>query len=266
MRNLVARGVMLIMMVAIGWSANPVSADTVTFHFTGTVTNINPPYIDAIGGSEVVGVGDQIAGSFTYDLDTPGTPGGTGPEGVVIRTDYFSPVPPGNMTYSVGGLTVTTEPGSEHFVTIVGNGLPSDFNHGESDVDTFIIVGNSSTPTALWSIFRLEDTSQSVYSATTLPTSFNLQDFDLRRFEVYKRDGIFGSLIFEASIDTIFASIADVGGSVTGVSPRRVICLNITTRQTVIIQNGAKSWNCEAAGLVVNPGDKILQKVLGRAD
>jgi hypothetical protein len=57
-----------------------------------------------------------------------------------------------------------------------------------------------------------------------------------------------------------------VGGSVTGVTPRRVICINVTRKQTVQIQDGATSWNCEAAGLVVNPGDKVIQSVFGRGD
>jgi hypothetical protein len=58
-----------------------------------------------------------------------------------------------------------------------------------------------------------------------------------------------------------------VGGSVTGVSPRRVICLNRTTGQRVTIPlGGATSWDCGAAGLVVNPGDTIRQTVVGTAN
>lgn len=34
----------------------------------------------------------------------------------------------------------------------------------------------------------------------------------------------------------------------------------------VQIQDGTTSWNCDAAWLVVNPGDRILRTVLGRAD
>lgn len=34
----------------------------------------------------------------------------------------------------------------------------------------------------------------------------------------------------------------------------------------VQIQDGTTSWNCDAAGLVVNLMDRILQTVLGRAD
>jgi hypothetical protein len=59
----------------------------------------------------------------------------------------------------------------------------------------------------------------------------------------------------------------NVSGSVTGVSPRRVICQNITTGQRVTIPlRGAMSWDCEAAGLVVNTGDTIIQRVVGTAN
>jgi hypothetical protein len=57
-----------------------------------------------------------------------------------------------------------------------------------------------------------------------------------------------------------------VGGSVSAIRPRKVDCLNLTTRQRVSIELGVvTSWDCEAAGLIVNPGDKILQTVIGRA-
>ena len=59
MRNLVARVVLLIAMVAVGLSAHQVWAGTTTFHFTGTVTNVNPAFIDAIGGTEVFDVDDK---------------------------------------------------------------------------------------------------------------------------------------------------------------------------------------------------------------
>lgn len=57
-----------------------------------------------------------------------------------------------------------------------------------------------------------------------------------------------------------------VGGAVNGGNPSRVICKNITTGQTVMIQDHAASWNCEAAGLLVNPGDRIRQTIIGTAD
>lgn len=63
-----------------------------------------------------------------------------------------------------------------------------------------------------------------------------------------------------------------VGGAVTGMSPTtgKVICRNLTTKKTVkiIIPAGVRSWDCELAGLAVNPGDKIKQMitVTGPAD
>ena len=53
---------------------------------------------------------------------------------------------------------------------------------------------------------------------------------------------------------------------VTGVSLRKVICQNVTARQRVVIRDGATSWDCEAAGLGVTPGDTIRQTVTGTAD
>jgi hypothetical protein len=61
-------------------------------------------------------------------------------------------------------------------------------------------------------------------------------------------------------------TIPDVGGSVTGISPQRVVCTNLTTGQQVRIEDGARSWNCEGAGLDVNPGDQIRQTAIGRAN
>jgi len=66
--------------------------------------------------------------------------------------------------------------------------------------------------------------------------------------------------------------VVDVGGSVTGLSPSTgmVICLNLTTKKTVkiAIPNGVRLWDCEQAGLVVNPGDiiRMTVSVTGPAD
>ena len=58
----------------------------------------------------------------------------------------------------------------------------------------------------------------------------------------------------------------DVGGTVTGVNPSQVVCRNLTTMQTLIIQDGSRTWDCSAAGLVVHTGDSIEQTVSGLAD
>ena len=57
-----------------------------------------------------------------------------------------------------------------------------------------------------------------------------------------------------------------VGGCVTRTSVSKVICKNKTTGQKVVIKDGATCWDCEAAGLVVNPGDKVLIKVKGTVE
>lgn len=48
-----------------------------------------------------------------------------------------------------------------------------------------------------------------------------------------------------------------VGGSVAGVSLTKVVRWDQTTRKKVTIKTGARSWNCEEAGLIVAPGDKV---------
>lgn len=68
------------------------------------------------------------------------------------------------------------------------------------------------------------------------------------------------------SVEPANSDRSTVGGSATGTRAIRVTCLNMTTGQTVIIQGEAASWDCEAAGLVVNTGDSIQQTVTGIAN
>lgn len=76
----------------------------------------------------------------------------------------------------------------------------------------------------------------------------------------------FGGIIDEVRISDIalspseFLNAPPVGGSLTGVSPEKgtVICRNLTTRKRVKVPlDTVTIWNCEDAGLIVNPGDKI---------
>jgi len=58
-----------------------------------------------------------------------------------------------------------------------------------------------------------------------------------------------------------------VGGNVTGMSPAFVVCNNRTTGQTVAtLLGGDKTWDCEAEGLVVTPGDSVQMFIRGSAD
>jgi len=58
-----------------------------------------------------------------------------------------------------------------------------------------------------------------------------------------------------------------VGGNVTGMSPAFVVCNNRTTGQTVAtLLGGDKTWDCEAEGLVVVPGDSVQVFIRGSVD
>jgi hypothetical protein len=55
----------------------------------------------------------------------------------------------------------------------------------------------------------------------------------------------------------------NLGGSVTGIAVEKVVCQNRTTGAKVSNKTGAGSWNCEALGLVVSPGDKVQTSARG---
>ncbi len=59
-----------------------------------------------------------------------------------------------------------------------------------------------------------------------------------------------------------------IGGSVTGLDLGIAVCRNLTTGQTVevALQPGAVSWDCEAAGLSVDPGQVVLTVSAGLAE
>jgi hypothetical protein len=115
----------------------------------------------------------------------------------------------------------------------------------------------------LANVFRTTPASPPILAPTLITfdlTPFAGQTIRLRFAEVDNQN------FFPAAVDDVRIGPSPVGGSVTGVSPRKVVCLNVTTGQFVIIRDRAKAWDCAAAGLVVNPGDIILQTVKGKAD
>ena len=59
-------------------------------------------------------------------------------------------------------------------------------------------------------------------------------------------------------------TVSDIGGTATGTQPTLVVCRNLTTGESVVIRDGATTWDC--AGLVANPGDDISMSVLGTAE
>jgi hypothetical protein len=63
-------------------------------------------------------------------------------------------------------------------------------------------------------------------------------------------------------------SATDIGGAVAGMTPTSGSCANLTTGQAVPFQHlvGATAASCEAAGLVVHPGDQVQMRVQGVAE
>ena len=59
-----------------------------------------------------------------------------------------------------------------------------------------------------------------------------------------------------------------VGGSVTGMTPMGAICDNLTVPQSVIVPvpPGDTTWDCEAGGLSVSPGDLVRVIGIGTAN
>jgi hypothetical protein len=57
-----------------------------------------------------------------------------------------------------------------------------------------------------------------------------------------------------------------IGGTVTGVNPRTVICWNMSTWQIIRVATTDTAWNCQSLGLRANPGDSIFTGTVGTAD
>ncbi|MCX7092977.1 MAG: hypothetical protein NTY50_05955 [Methylobacter sp.] len=60
-------------------------------------------------------------------------------------------------------------------------------------------------------------------------------------------------------------SVKNPPSTSTSIKIQQVTCKNLTTGEKKIIKNSSSSWNCEAAGLQVQPGDKIERILLGTA-
>jgi hypothetical protein len=50
---------------------------------------------------------------------------------------------------------------------------------------------------------------------------------------------------------------------VTGVTPRTVVCQNVTTGQEVTLSAPVSPWDCEAAGVVITSGNQVALRVRG---
>jgi N-acetylneuraminic acid mutarotase len=81
---------------------------------------------------------------------------------------------------------------------------------------------------------------------------------------VYVAGGYDGTNFFKSVYYSRLAT--KVRGSVSGLQISTESCVNNTTTQTVNVANPGPAWNCEEAGLVVNPNDSIRMTVTGGAD
>jgi hypothetical protein len=75
-----------------------------------------------------------------------------------------------------------------------------------------------------------------------------------------------GDSVQTVATGTVDGTDAHVGGAVTGIATTKVTCENVTTRQRVQSSTNATSWDCEAMGLEVAPGDTVSTGVQGTAD
>lgn len=73
-------------------------------------------------------------------------------------------------------------------------------------------------------------------------------------------------LLLDRVILAAYTPVQGTGGKVSNTGLSKVVCNNITTGQSVVIEpmNGAATWDCEQAGLVVSSGDKVEEILTGR--
>ncbi len=169
----------LILMAVATFGMSSTWAHTITYRFTGSVTNIDVTEGDPPLGIPHPAIGTPFEGTFTYDLNASGTPFSTGEGGVVNGMEYSSPVPPGRMRIRLAGANIESTGGSS---VLVADGISG--NLIESNVD--FIVFAAGVQAALSLVVRLEDTTQSTFDSTALPAWVALPRFDLRNFEIFQ--------------------------------------------------------------------------------
>lgn len=123
-------------------------------------------------------------------------------------------------------------------------------------------------------------------TAYTVHTSGQIDVFDAHTFMAQTPISAIGEadeLIADQSGGYLFAAFSNVlrvydvgggpvdmgiGGSLERMEAVKIKCINQTTGQNVVIkpEAGAITWDCAAAGLEVNPGDKIKLLINGFAD
>jgi hypothetical protein len=210
------------------------------------VSNVGAQSISLVPTSAVDNVNNGDTVSFNVVMDFSGYPNGTLGGGFDINFD--------SSALQFGGLTrnVVGDPAFGRDPDIF-DGLLESWAHGDfNGLPAFAVLGN------VW--FQVLPTMGASTAVSTSATN-----------------GVAGPWIdgtdFVTLIPVVYNEILvtraeTVGGSATGVTIKTVTCNNKSTKQKIgiDIDGTATTWDCEAAGLIVNPGDKIDMKVKGTAN
>jgi hypothetical protein len=173
---------------------------------------------------------------------------------------------------TLGGHLVTINDGAENdwvfdtFVPLLPPDVGATLWLGLNDAaqeGTFVWASGEPVTFTNWGINQ-PDNARGVEDYAHMWTPFNLPQLptDWRKWNDAANDGFNVGTPY----GVVEVEVTPVGGAVTGVSPRRVVCENLTTGKRVVIRDGARTWNCEQEGLVVNTGDRIQIEVRGTAD
>jgi hypothetical protein len=200
-------------------------------------------------------IGEHFVGQYVFESTTPGDPNAT----------QFGGIPPGRTPYP-GALLSFTATSRGLTLTSSGaiqNGILVDDNVANND-SYFVILNSSDSELYL----DLRSSNLNLFTSQALPTVLpTVANFDVSAFFRIRTMGETGGFAWaQGNLDHIAVlPEPSIGGSVTGMSPQtgKVTCRNMTTKKTVriIIPHGGRSWDCEQAGLIVNPGDEIRMTV-----
>ncbi|MEJ2257103.1 MAG: hypothetical protein P8X98_08855 [Woeseiaceae bacterium] len=213
----------------------------------GLASNINAQSISLAPTSVVNNVNNGDTVSFNVVMDFSGYPNGTLGGGFDIIFDSSALQFLGFTRFEVGDPAFSRDP--DIFVGLLESWAVGDFN----GLPAVAVLGN------VW--FQVLPT---MGASTTVSTSAT--------------NGVAGPWIDATDFVTLIPVVYNevlitspprVGGSATGITIEDVTCKNKSTKQPkvkITIDGTATTWDCEAAGLIVNPGDEIEMKVKGTAD
>jgi len=75
----------------------------------------------------------------------------------------------------------------------------------------------------------------------------------------------YGRALDKQEVLELYESTQNISGNVHGFDHHGVTCENRTTGQSIDVPKNAWSWDCEAAGLIVAPGDRVTVRIHGTA-